>query len=76
MGRSGQRTAGDNGQEHAMTRLDATTCATDIDDSTANARLAQEGCTVRHIETWHRGGHADTVVIWDKPGINEADVPF
>ncbi len=59
-----------------MTRLNATTCATDIDDSTANARLVQEGCTVRHIETWHRSGHADTVVIWDKPGINEADVPF
>jgi hypothetical protein len=76
MRRSGQRTAGNNGQEHAMTHLNASTCATDIDDSIANARLVQEGCTVRHVETWHRSGHADTVVIWDKPGINEADVPF
>jgi hypothetical protein len=59
-----------------MTQIDHNTCATDIDDLVVNGCLTERGYTIRHIETWHRHGHSDTVILWYAPAIGEADLPF
>jgi hypothetical protein len=61
---------------HTMTQIDQNTCATDLDDQVTNGYLTEQGYTIRHIETWHRSGHSDTVILWDTPAISEADLPF
>ena len=59
-----------------MTQIDQNTCATDLDDQATNGHLTEQGYTIRHIETWHRSGHSDTVILWDTPALSEADLPF
>jgi len=59
-----------------MTQIDQNTCATDLDDQANNGHLTERGYTIRQIETWHRDGHSDTVIIWDNPTISEADLPI
>jgi hypothetical protein len=59
-----------------MTEMSDGTCATDLDDNDANITLSNRGYTVRHIETWHRDGVSDSVIVWDPPEITEADLPF
>jgi len=54
-----------------MTILSAATCATDLDDDSLNHALLADGWTIRHIETWHRNGHHDSIIVWDAP-----DLPF
>jgi hypothetical protein len=58
-----------------MTKLDNGTIATDIDASTDNARLFEQGYTVRHIETFHRD-FDHSCIIWDAPELTEADLPY
>ena len=59
-----------------MTFITATTCATDLNDTIANTDLAGQGYTIRHIETWHRDNHSDSIIVWDVPQISETDLPF
>ena len=59
-----------------MTRIDCTTCATDLEDTTTNGEMFEHGYSIRHIETWHRDGHSDSIIVWDSPAIAEADLPF
>jgi hypothetical protein len=59
-----------------MTRLTNGTCATDLDDDAGNTTLINAGYTVRHIETWHRDGFSDSVIVWDPPALAEADIPY
>jgi hypothetical protein len=58
-----------------MTETSDRTCFTDLDDHEANTTLISRGYTIRHIETWHRDGHSDSVIAWDPPEITEADLP-
>ena len=57
-----------------MTNLANGTVATDIDAHIANAALTGQGYTIRHIETWH--DHDITCIIWDAPGLSDADMPY
>jgi hypothetical protein len=61
-----------SGRRHPITQIDHDTCATDLDDQVTT----EQGYTIRHIETWHRYGHSDTVILWDTPSISEADLSF
>jgi hypothetical protein len=51
---------------HTMTQIDHNTCATDPDDQVTNGYLTELGYTIRHIETWHRDGGSDSVILWDR----------
>jgi len=59
-----------------MTKIDQNIYATDLDDQVTNGHLTDQGYTIRHIETWHRNGHSETIIVWDGPTISAADVPF
>jgi hypothetical protein len=59
-----------------MTNIDCATCATDLDDTAMNSEMFEQGYSIRHIETWHRDGHSDSIIVWDSPAITEADLPF
>jgi hypothetical protein len=59
-----------------MTKLGQNTYATDLDDQTTNSHLSEQGYIIRHIETWHRDGHADSIIVWDGPAVSDADLPF
>jgi hypothetical protein len=59
-----------------MTQIDAKTTATDFNDTATNAQLLDQGYSIRHIETWHRDNHSDSIIIWDTPAITEADLPY
>jgi hypothetical protein len=59
-----------------MTKIDCTTCATDLEDTTTNSEMFEHGYSIRHIETWHHDGHSDSIIVWDNPAITEADLPF
>ena len=59
----------------AMTHLSNGTIATDIDAHDDNAHLTAQGYTIRHIETWHRNTEM-SCIVWDAPGIAEADLPY
>ena len=59
-----------------MTKIDANTTATDFNDSDTNGHLLDQGYSIRHIETWHRDDHSDSLIIWDSPAITEAELPF
>ncbi len=59
-----------------MTETSDGTYVTDLDDNEANATLTSRGYTIRHIETWHRVGVSDSVIVWDLPEITEADLPY
>ena len=57
-----------------MTRFDNGTIATDLDAHDDNATLTAEDYTIHNIETWHRDiDHA--CIIWDAPGLTDADIP-
>ena len=59
-----------------MTHLSATTCATDLGNAVVNKQLLDQGYTIRHIETWHRDGQDDSIIVWDTPALDEADLPY
>ena len=59
-----------------MTKLSNGTIVTDMNATHENTALIAQGYTIRHIETWHRSGHSDTVILWDIPALSEADLPF
>jgi hypothetical protein len=59
-----------------MTEINQNIYATDLNDDDTNCRLTDQGFTIRCIETWHRGGHSDGIIIWDAPRISAADVPY
>ena len=59
-----------------MTEIDQNIYATDLDDDDTNCRLTGQGFTIRRIETWHRSGHSDAIIIWDAPRISAADLPY
>ena len=59
-----------------MTKIYCTTCATDLEDTATNNQMFEQGYSIRHIETWHRDGHSDSIIVWDNPAITEADLPF
>jgi len=59
-----------------MTKIDANTTATDLNDTDTNAHLLHQGYSIRHIETWRRDDHSDSFIIWDSPAITEAELPY
>ena len=59
-----------------MTHLSTTTCATDLGNAVVNKQLLDQGYTIRHIETWHRDGQDDSIIVWDIPALDEADLPY
>ena len=59
-----------------MTKIDQNIYATDLDDQVTNSHLTDHGYTIRYIETWHRNGHSESVIVWDGPTISAADVPY
>ena len=58
----------------AMTHLLNGTVATDLDNDSDNRRLAEQGYTVRHIETWHEQNQS--CIVWDAPTLTEHDLPY
>lgn len=57
-----------------MTHLSNGTTVTDIDATTTNAVLSDQGYTIHHVEDFH--GHA-SIIHWDRPAtITEAELPF
>ena len=46
---------------HTMTKIDQNSYATDLDDQVTNSHLTDQGYTIRHIETWHRNGHSESI---------------
>jgi hypothetical protein len=61
---------------HTMTKIDQNSYATDLDDQVTNSHLTDQGYTIRHIETWHRNGHSESIIVWDGPTISAGDVPY
>ena len=59
-----------------MTKIDQNIFATDLDDQVTNSHLTDQGYTIRHIETWHRNGHSDSIIVWDGPTISAGDIPY
>ena len=59
----------------AVTHLNNGTIVTDAEASYENAALSAQGYTIRHIETWH-GANDQTCIVWDRPEINEAEIPY
>ena len=59
-----------------MTKIGQNIYATDLDDYDTNSHLSEQGYTIRYIETWHRDRHSDGIIVWDGPGISDADVPY
>ena len=57
-----------------MTHLSNGSVVTDAEASDENAALSGQGYTIRHIETWH--DHDQTCIVWDRPEISEADIPW
>lgn len=57
-----------------MTHLSNGTVVTDAEATSENAALFAQGYTIRHIETWHDAN--ETCIVWDRPRINEADIPY
>ena len=46
-----------------MTKIDQNSYATDLDDQVTNSHLTEQGYTIRHIETWHRNGHSESIIV-------------
>ena len=57
-----------------MTHLSDGAIVTDLDNASDNHALTSQGCTIRHIETYHDLDR--TCIVWDAPPITEADVPY
>jgi hypothetical protein len=59
-----------------MTKIEPNIYATDLDDQVTNRHLTDHGYTIRHIETWPRNEHSESIIVWDGPAISAADVPY
>jgi hypothetical protein len=59
----------------AMTHLSNGTVVTDLDANDDNARLTDQGYSIRHIETWHERDN-QSFIHWDAPELTEADLPY
>ena len=57
-----------------MTKLSNGAIVTDLDNASDNRNLANQGYTVRHIETYQ--DHNQTCIVWDAPTLSEDDLPF
>ncbi len=57
-----------------MTHLSNGIVVTDIDAQDHNDTLTEQGYTIRHIEDWH--GSGQSCIVWDAPGLTDADLPF
>jgi hypothetical protein len=61
-------------QEHAMTRIDHNTIATDRNDDATTAQLLASDYTIRHIETHHRDGQEHSTIVWNI--IDPDELPY
>lgn len=58
-----------------MTHLSNGNIVSDLDNSTINQSLADQGYSIRHIETFHDQDN-QSFITWDAPDLCDQDIPF
>ena len=58
-----------------MTFLANGSIVSDLDNSTVNQNLADQGYSIRHIETFHDQDE-QSFITWDAPALFDDDLPY
>ena len=58
-----------------MTYLANGSIVSDLDNASINRNLADQGYSIRHIETFHAQDN-QSFITWDAPELSDADLPY